>query len=524
MSIREFNVAGPCVPDEHYMLDPLRGVDHDLTDLIDGKKYFVIHAARQSGKTTLLQTLTRRINEQGKYYALYCTVEASSILTDPEKGLPAIVKRMKAAISAYGLPNGFAAAADYDDYANVLNASLVDYCRQLDKPLVVFFDEADSLANGTLINFLRQLRDGYVNRALAPFVHSVALVGMRNLRDYKAHIRPDSETLGSSSPFNIIKESINLRNFTETEVAGLYAQHTTDTGQPFESDVAGYVFEQTQGQPWLVNAIACQCVEKITKKDYTKTITRDMAEQAIQNLVLARGTHFDSLMERLKEPRVRSVILPLIQGEEVTSKLSEDYLYTRDLGLIRDDTGTTTPANPIYAEMIIRALSCDARDSIRDTHDEYTLPRYIKDGKMDIDYLIRDFQEYWRENSEIWKKRYKTDLYQYDEAAPHLVMHAFLRRIINGNGNVLSEMALGTKRADLCLVYKDQKFPIELKNLQSMRSLAHSQNQLLSYMDKAGSNAGWLVIFDRDTEKKWDEKIYMKKESVNGKEITVVGC
>jgi SpoVK/Ycf46/Vps4 family AAA+-type ATPase len=519
-----FNVAGPCVPGDHYMLDPFRGIDSELMDLIDSKQYFVIHAARQCGKTTLLQALVRQINKSGAYYALYCTVEASSALTNPAEGIPAIIKRMKAALSTYCLPDGFAENADFTDYANMLNTSLVQYCRSLDKPLVIFFDEADSLANGTLINFLRQLRDGYVNRAVAPFAHSVALVGMRNLRDYKAHVRPDSETLGSSSPFNIIKKSINLRNFTKAEVADLYAQHTAESGQTFEPDVVEYVFEQTQGQPWLANAIACECVEEITKKDYSKPITRDLATLAIHNLVLARGVHFDSLLERLKEPRVRKIVSPLIMGEEVADKGSDDYLYTKDLGLIRENSGKIEPANPVYAELIIRALSWNTQDSIKNTHEEYVIPRYIKDGKMDMDFLMKDFQSYWRENSEIWEKRYEADLYQYHEAAPHLVLHAFLRRIVNGNGQVISEMALGTKRADLCIVYKDQKYPIELKILQSMRNLEHSQKQLLAYMDRVGSNVGWLVIFDRDTAKSWNEKIYSRKETVNGKEINIVGC
>jgi hypothetical protein len=493
-------------------------------NLIDNEQYFVIHAARQCGKTTLLQALVRQINKSGAYYALYCTVEASSALTNPAEGIPAIIKRMKAALSTYCLPDGFAENADFTDYANVLNTSLVQYCRSLDKPLVIFFDEADSLANGTLINFLRQLRDGYVNRAVAPFAHSVALVGMRNLRDYKAHVRPDSGTLGSSSPFNIIKKSINLRNFTKAEVADLYAQHTADSGQAFEPDVVDYVFEQTQGQPWLANAIACECVEEITKKDYSKPITRDLAALAIHNLVLARGVHFDSLLERLKEARVRKIISPLIMGEEVMDKSSDDYLYARDLGLIRDDRSRTEPANPIYAELIVRALSRSVQDSIKNEVEESSLPRYIKDGKMDMDFLMKDFQSYWRENSEIWEKRYETDLYQYNEAAPHLVLHAFLRRVVNGNGQVISEMALGTKRADLCVIYNGQKYPIELKILQNMKKHPDSLTQILAYMDRVGSNVGWLVVFDRDTAKSWVEKISCRKETVDGKEINVVGC
>jgi len=92
-----------------------------------------------------------------------------------------------------------------------------------------------------------------------------------------------------------------------------------------------------QGQPWLVNAIAREAVEKICKSDYSIAITQD----------IARGTHFDSLMERLKEERVRNVIQPLILGDSMAvDRISDDYLYTRDLGLIREvGGGIVEPAN-----------------------------------------------------------------------------------------------------------------------------------------------------------------------------------
>ncbi|MDR2691338.1 MAG: ATP-binding protein, partial [Dysgonamonadaceae bacterium] len=96
----------------------------------------------------------------------------------------------------------------------------------LDKPLVILFDEADCLSEGTLISFLRQLRSGYNDRSFVPFVHSVALAGMRNIRDYKAKIRPDSESLGSASPFNIVTKAYTLQNFTKDEITQLYLQHT----------------------------------------------------------------------------------------------------------------------------------------------------------------------------------------------------------------------------------------------------------------------------------------------------------
>jgi hypothetical protein len=375
---RFFNVAGPCVPGKHYMLDPLRGIGGELMNLIDDEQYFVLHAARQSGKTTLLFELADQLNAAGDYHAVYCTLEVAQGLIEPEKGIPTIVKRLASAFEESDMPDGFAASADYGDAANVLRKSLIAYCKTLSKPLVIFFDEADCLSDGTLITFLRQLRDGYVSRwSSVPFVHSIALVGMRNIRDYKAQIRPESATLRTSSPFNIAKESFNLRDFTEAEIAELYAQHTAETGQAFEPQAVEYAFEQTQGQPWLVNAVACECVEKLAKRDYVTPITQSMAVQAVQNIILARGTHFDSLLERLKEPRVRKVIQPLIMGEEVTDKGDDDYMFTKDLGLIRDDRDHTEPANPIYAELIFRALTRMAQESIKNAGDKYAAPRAL---------------------------------------------------------------------------------------------------------------------------------------------------
>ncbi|MDR1812255.1 MAG: AAA-like domain-containing protein, partial [Candidatus Fibromonas sp.] len=234
MPQKYFNTAGPCNPSKHYMLNPLRDIGEELMSLIEHEQYFVIHAARQSGKTTLLKQLACKINAGKKYYALYCSLESMQEFTEPGIGIPAIVKSIKAALNDYDMPDGFAENADYSDIGNVLRTSLTAYCKNLNKSLIIFFDEADCLSNGTLITFLRQLRNGYIHRPDVPFVHSLALVGMRNIRDYKAQIRLDSATLGSASPFNIVKESFNLRNFIKTEVAELYAQHTAETGQIFE--------------------------------------------------------------------------------------------------------------------------------------------------------------------------------------------------------------------------------------------------------------------------------------------------
>jgi len=48
---RCFNIAGPCFPDEHYMLPALERLP-GIMRIVEQRSYFVLHAARQSGKTT----------------------------------------------------------------------------------------------------------------------------------------------------------------------------------------------------------------------------------------------------------------------------------------------------------------------------------------------------------------------------------------------------------------------------------------------------------------------------------------
>jgi AAA+ ATPase superfamily predicted ATPase len=494
----------------------LKGVEQ----LINEEQYFVIHSARQSGKTTYLQDLTDRLNGGEKYYALYCSLENLQGVIDPEKGIPEIVKKIKTVLRFSKIPHKleFAQDADYSNFTEVLNTELTLFCMLLDKSLVIFFDEADCLSEGTLITFLRQLRDGYNSRSITPFVHSVALVGMRNIRDYKAKVRPESQGLGGASPFNIVAKAYTLKNFTKEEIIFLYQQHTNETGQIFEENAIELVWQQTQGQPWLVNAIAREVIVELLDSDYTKPITSELVGNAIQNIIINRPTHIDSLLARLKEECVQAIIEPMILGESFIDKESEDFLYTKDLGLIRVVNSLVEPANPIYAEIIIRKLSSNAQEELGNPIYPYQVPRYLKNGRIDMDYLMRDFQQFWQANGDIWAKKI-----DYPEAAPHLVLMAFLQRIINGGGQVIREMASGTGRLDLCLIYIGQKYPIELKLVHSKKYLEDGLIQTARYMDIHCCNEGWLVVFARKTDASWEDRLYMKKENVDGKTITIVG-
>jgi hypothetical protein len=244
-----------------------------------------------------------------------------------------------------------------------------------------------------------------------------------------------------------------------------------------------------------------------------------MVTTAIQTIILRRDTHIDSLLERLKEERVRRIIEPVITGEGSIDRLSDDYLYTCDLGLIRNVSGVIEPSNPIYAEVIVRALSYTSQEELRDEKYPYRMPRYLKAGRIDMNLLMRDFQTFWRENSDVWVERY-----DYKEAAPHLILQAFLQRVINGGGSIHREMAAGRDRLDLCVEFEGRKYPIELKLLRTANTQDRGLPQILRYMDTLGCTEGWLLIFDRRPDVAWDDKIYFKQEVMEGKTVYVAGC
>ena len=351
-----FNVAGPCHPAKHYMLPATERLP-GVMRLIRQEQYFAIHAARQSGKTTLLQGLVRDINASGERVALYFTVESVMAYPDPHDGIVKIVERMRGDLLRHPLfgelvrdPNApipQLLPQPPDMGVKVLLSLLAE---KAGKPLVVFFDEVDGLTEGTAVTFLRELRDGYITRETVPFPSSVAICGMMDIRDMKAKVRPHSDTLGSKSPFNVIKKDFTLRNFTEEEVRELYAQHTAATGQVFEPGALDLVWEYTQGQPWLVNALASECVEEIHGFRYGEPITADDISTAKETIIRRDPIHLFYLFDMMKHPRIEPFFRDTISGKDIKAETDvEAFNVFKALGLFCKDGTKWNFANPIYA-------------------------------------------------------------------------------------------------------------------------------------------------------------------------------
>jgi hypothetical protein len=501
MTMRFFNTAGPVNCEDHYCLPPLQRVDlDDVLMLLAQKKYFLLHAPRQTGKTSFLLALMEYLNRDGRYLALYANLEtAQAARENVELGIAGVVQTI-ANEARWRLGDEQLGALARTTLAeqpavSALQVFLARWCAASPQPVVLLLDEVDSLVGDTLIAVLRQLRAGYANRpGYAP--QSVILCGVRDIQDYRIHSDKDKAIITGGSAFNIKAESLRMGDFTQDEVAALLSQHTAETGQIFTADALETVWALTQGQPWLVNALGYEaCFRNKAGRDRSQPITAELIEEAKENLILARATHLDQLADKLREPRVRRIMEPMLAGLLTDTLIDDDRQYVIDLGLVRrNPAGGLTVANPIYREVIPRALAGGPQDALPQISPTWLKP----DGSLDLDKLLVAFLAFWRQHGEPL-----LGSAPYHEIAPHLVLMAFLHRVVNGDGTLEREYAIGRGRMDLCLRYgagaSAVTLGIELKVWRDGQPdpQAEGLEQLDEYLDGLGLATGWLVLFDR---------------------------
>jgi hypothetical protein len=502
-----------------------------IGEMIENEYYFTLHAPRQTGKTTCLNFLTDTINNEGQWYALNCSLATLRNTVAENETMTKVVSQINAAMDSSGVEVIREKAFTYNSLPGMdapdykVRKILNQLCRDLDKDLVVFFDEADLLSGQGLLSFLAQVRDGYLYRdeTVNRFPRSMALVGMRDILDCLIKVRPDDESPGEGSPFNVNKESLTLSNFSRDEIRALYGQHSAAAGQQFDDSAMDRAWDWTEGQPWLVNALADQIVSVQLKNDHRETITVGHFDQAAETLVKGRSTHVGSLLARLREPRVIRVMDAVFAGNDLTIPVnSDDRRFCLDLGLLSENEDRTLrPANKIYGEAMSRALT----DEIEHFLDIDVETKSWTDGRiLHMSGLLREFQIFWRQGSDSFPFRHGDfAAFKYDEAIYSFMLLAYLQKIVNSGGLVYREYAEGRGAVDIAIHYGGHEYLVEVK-LKGEKTLDDWQRQLAGYLDAAGQDEGWLVIFDRDRNKAWEEKIYWENTLFLGKTMHLVGC
>lgn len=514
-----FNTAGDCRPREHYMIPPERRLGQVMS-LISERKYFVFYAGHQTGKTTCVKWLTAHYNAGAERCAVWVDLQTAREEPDLPKAMRTVTEKLDHAVSR-DLPQvPRQGLAGDGNPATALVHAVRALCAAAPRPVVVFFDEADGLVGPAMVSFLTQLRDGYLDRDKIPFPHSVVLIGRRVVRDYvvSTQDRKAIGWLGTSSPFNITAEATQLGPFTQDEVLELLGQHTAETGQVFLAPAGARVWELSQGHPWLVNALADQIVRRDVP-DRAVAITAAHVDAARDTLILERRSHIDALIARLHEPRVQRILEPMLTGGRIpgAETLDDDLSYVAGLGILTLRNGEYQIANPIYREVIPRVLSYVQQVQIHLPPRAFLLP----DGGLDMSRLMREWQTFWRKDGHLAAAGFA---FAYKEAGPHLMLMAYLQRVINGGGRIEREYGLGRGALDLVVWYGGEAHAIEVKLRRDTETKAEALDQLAAYLDQAGLETGWLVLFDLRKRRAWSQKLTLAQRKRGGKRIHVVGC
>ncbi len=261
--MRYFNTEGPVKPEKHYCVPPLDRVNLDeIRTMIGRKKYFVLHAPPQTGKTTTLKARADRLNSSGAYHCLYITVAGGhtargNVAVAVRRVLSEIALRASISLRDESLRARREEVLAHEPPTTALTPILAGWCAAATRPVVLLVDEIAALVGDSLLSLRRQMRSGYGLRP-GHFPQSVILCGLRDMRDYEIHSSEQGTNVSEAGAFNIKAKSLRLGDFSEGEVRAPLAQHTAETGQEFEAGTKERVWELNCGQPWLANALTRQ--------------------------------------------------------------------------------------------------------------------------------------------------------------------------------------------------------------------------------------------------------------------------
>ena len=362
-----FNTTAVCIPKEHYMVN----LDERLKKIkvfVDAGKYFTINRARQYGKTTTLRALYLYL--QGEYYVVSMDFQtfgsaefqtetifsrsfANSFLRSLKRNPVNKTEQLNEAMAQ--LEKSVASQNDFFAL-KALFEQLGDICAVSDKPIVLMIDEVDSaLNNQVFLDFLAQLRAQYMERDIYPTFRSVILAGVYDVKNLRGKIRPEDEHR-YNSPWNIAADFDISMSFSKNEIAGMLTEYEADykTGMNVD-EMAGLLFDDTSGYPFLVSRL-CQLMDEVVCKKETygsksAAWTKEGFYEA-QRLILAeKNMLFESLSEKLVSyPELNDMLKSLLfTGKPIVFNYYEPSIGVASMfGFVKNKNGMLVVANRIF--------------------------------------------------------------------------------------------------------------------------------------------------------------------------------
>ena len=508
---RYFEKSGVVDPKaSHYVsMENVTNMDNqDIKTMVDLGRYFSIFAPRQSGKTTFFEAFCHELEKDTAYVAILLSFQDYKNLNSQrfyQLIQKDIYRQLVSRLAHVDCPRLDAVRAYLDSHNISDHTCFRELFEELNqmvkfKKIVIFIDEFDGIPLSELENFLTTLRELYqrYKKQTDKALYSVGLVGIRNITKL---------IVGGVSPFNIA-DQVKLPPFTLKNVRDLYAQYTEETNQPFTKEAVKKVFDETSGQPWLVNRLGTILTVDI-KPQTTDPITKEDVEKAVEILLYEENSHFDNITEKAKQYKETFIDIVFNGVEYIPGDEEQSLLLTH--GLIKAEGKKIRVSNPIYKKRFTRMFFRDVAGKVDISFTRYYLP----DGSLNMERVLVDFEKYIAQIGAA--AFYSTNKPM--EVTGKFQLTAWLYQFVSeGKGELYYESKTGLGIMDIMLIYKDRKYIIETKVKRYRGTVDEALEQLAEkYLLPERVSQGYIVMFDPKT--RVGELCTPQKHILEGKEI-----
>lgn len=491
--MRVFNTSGPCIPEKHYTL-MREALVADGQSLVASGRFFTIFAPRQAGKTTYFQLLFRKLVRDG-YVPIWVSFEGFQ-RAPADKFYRVFGHELQRELDHYGIriTSPLADAIDLQLYLEQLRAET--------QALVLVIDEFESVPDVVLSELLHTFRKIY-HRKEYYALHALLLVGVSTLAEL---------VVSSASPFNIV-DQFQIPYFTFAEVQELIQQYVDETGQHFAQAVVNAIYDNTQGQPGLVNAL-CKHLVEIEVTDTKEPVTMVAFYPTLKYFLTARfDKNILNVVQKAREKR--AFMLKLLFGDQPVPFTVNDpdiaYLYAN--GVVDNIDGYVQIPVPLYAKALItafRPLTNGETQEYVSAHD--TFKEYVTPDGLNLHTILERYRAY------VQRRGFHAfDTEQLREGAWHYSLDGFISFFIEQlGGDTFVEVPSGRGRTDILVLFSGRKYIIETKLFYSQTRFQHGKQQLADYLASEGLDVGYYVVFSQKHSA--DDQLFFE-EMVAGKRI-----
>ncbi len=519
-----FNTEGLCNPDMHYMVDIQERIIQ-IKKLIDDKKYFTIHRARQYGKTTTITALRKAIAQeyvvvsldfQGIGQAGFSTEEKfvqefSQLIIKRRRTISYIPEEIENKLNTY------VRQKKAEVRLGELFITLNEWCELSEKGIVLMIDEVDSATNNQVfLDFLSQLREGYNVRLSdgIPTFQSVILVGVTDVKHLKSKIR-DEDQSKVNSPWNIAVDFDMDMSLSETGIKGMLDEYEADHNTGMDTgNIAEQIHAYTSGYPYLVSKI-CQILDQGLVPEKFENLSGAWTGYGIDEavkMILSDGNIalFDSLIGKLTNyPELRDKLRGLLLLGDVMEYLPDDepQKQLKMYGFVKVVNNKVAISNRIFEMRLYKQFIGESKyDDLRQlAASEKNI--FIEDGVLDVPKIMQHFID----SQKIIHEEYEQKFAEEEGRERFLT---YLSPIINGTGTYsIEEQTRTHRRMDVVVHYLGKRYVIELKIWRGERYNADGEKQLKDYLDYFGLDTGYLLSFNFNKKKERE----VKRLTIDGK-------